>query len=328
MRIQVGYKLVYELPQPTPMVLMLTIHPSRAGDILVPEAPVFDPPVAAEPYHDLFGNVGTRLLAPPGRFTLSNSAVVRDSGLPDPVIPDAAEHRVEELPDEAVGFLLGSRYCETDLLSDTAWRLFGHLPPGWGRVQAICDHVHHHIRFDYQAARATRTASEAFHEGVGVCRDYAHLAIAFCRCLNIPARYCTGYLGDMGTPQPWGVPDFAAWFEVYLGGAWRTFDARNNVPRIGRILLARGRDATDVAITTTFGSAWLAGFEVQTDEIAAQASQDTASPRAPAQGTPDQGMPGPGPTEAVAVPQARRPPAATPPAAMAPPPARPSPGAS
>ncbi|UFN50412.1 transglutaminase family protein [Roseomonas sp. OT10] len=269
MHIQVGYRLTYDLPQPTPMVLMLTIHPSRAGDILVPEAPVFDPPVAASPYRDIFGNIGTRLVAPPGRFTLSNSAVVRDSGLPDTLVPDAVEHPVETLPDEAVGFLLGSRYCETDLLSNAAWRLFGHLPPGWQRVQAVCDHVHRHIAFDYQAARATRTAAEAFDEGRGVCRDYAHLAITFCRCLNIPARYCTGYLGDMGTPQPWGVPDFAAWFEVYLGGAWHVFDARNNVPRIGRILLARGRDATDVAITTTFGSHYLAGFEVQTDELAA-----------------------------------------------------------
>ncbi|MCR0985214.1 transglutaminase-like domain-containing protein [Roseomonas populi] len=269
MHIQLGYKLVYELPQATPMIMMLSIHPSRAQDIVVAEAPVFDPPVPAFPYHDGFGNVGTRLIAPPGRFTLSNSAMVRDSGLPDHLHPDAAEHRVEDLPDEAVGFLFGSRYCETDLMSDTAFRLFGNVPPGWGRVQAVCDFVHHHIAFDYQAARSTRTAEEAFREGTGVCRDYAHLAITFCRCLNIPARYCTGYLGDMGTPPPWGVPDFAAWFEVYLGGAWHVFDARNNVPRIGRVLLARGRDATDVAITTTFGPNLLRSFAVQTDEVPA-----------------------------------------------------------
>ena len=249
------------------MILMLTIHPSRMDDILVAEAPIFDPPVKATAYHDNFGNVGTRLVAPPGRFTLSSSALVRDSGLPDTLSPGAIQHAVEDLPDEAVGFLLGSRYCETDVMSDTAFRLFGHLPPGWDRVQAICDHVHRHIAFDYQAARSTRTAADAYHEGTGVCRDYAHLAITFCRCLNIPARYCTGYLGDMGTPPPWGVPDFAAWFEVYLGGAWHVFDARNNVPRIGRILLARGRDATDVAITTTFGSNFLSSFEVRTDEV-------------------------------------------------------------
>jgi len=267
MHIQVGYELVFELWQPTPMALMLTIHPSRAGDILVPEAPVFDPPVTATPYRDIFGNLGTRLLAPPGRFTIKSSALVQDTGLPDVLVPDAGEHRVEDLPDEAFGFLFGSRYCETDLLSDVAFRLFGHVAPGWGRVQAICDFVHNHIRFDYQAARSTRTAAEAYDEGTGVCRDYAHLAVTFCRCLNIPARYCTGYLGDMGTAPPWGVPDFAAWFEVYLGGAWHTFDARNNTPRIGRILLARGRDATDVAITTTFGPNHLAKFAVVTDEV-------------------------------------------------------------
>ncbi|WP_424140297.1 transglutaminase-like domain-containing protein [Roseomonas chloroacetimidivorans] len=267
MHIQVGYKLVYELQQATPMVMMLNIHPSRASDILVPERPVFDPPVPAFSYTDKFGNIGTRLVAPPGRFTLSNSALVQDSGLPDVLAPSAMEHRIEDLPDEAIGFLLGSRYCETDLMSDTAFRLFGELTPGWVRVQAICDYVHAHISFDYQAARSTRTAAEVFREGTGVCRDYAHLAITFCRCLNIPARYCTGYLGDMGTPQPWGVPDFAAWFEVYLGGAWHVFDARNNTPRIGRVLLARGQDATDVAITTTFGPNILSSFAVQTDEV-------------------------------------------------------------
>jgi len=272
LHIQVGYQMTFELPRPTPMVLMLSIHPSRAADIVVPEAPAFDPPVAAAAYHDIFGNVGTRLLAPAGRLTLRNSARIRDTGLPDILSPDAAEHRVEDLPDEAVGFLLGSRYCETDLLSNEAWDLFGHLAPGWGRVQAICDFVHGHIAFDYNQARATRTAREAFLEGRGVCRDYAHLAVTFCRCLNIPARYCTGYLGDMGTPPPWGVPDFAAWFEVYLSGAWHTFDARNNTPRIGRVLLARGRDATDVAISTTFGQHYLAGFQVQTDEVAADAA--------------------------------------------------------
>jgi transglutaminase-like putative cysteine protease len=268
MHIQVGYKLVYELQQATPMVLMLTIHPSRAGDIVVAEAPAVEPTVATSSYRDSFGNIGTRLVAPPGRFTFSNSAIVRDSGLPDVLVPNAAEHSVSDLPDETAVFLLGSRYCETDLMSDIAYELFGQVPPGWGRVQAICDYVHNHIVFDYQAARATRTAMEAFRERTGVCRDYAHLAIAFCRCLNIPARYCTGYLGDMGTPQPWGVPDFAAWFEVYLSGEWHTFDARNNVPRIGRILLARGRDATDVAITTTFGPTFLSSFAVQADEVA------------------------------------------------------------
>lgn len=266
-QIQVGYELVYELPQPTPMILMLSIHPDRAKDILVAEAPRCDPPVPVSPYRDGFGNLGSRLVAPAGRFVLSNSAMVQDTGLPDTVVPDAAQCMIADLPDEAMTFLLGSRYCEVDLLASAAWNLFGNTPAGWGRVQAVCDFVHQHITFDYQAARATRTAAEAYAEGRGVCRDYAHLAITFCRSLNIPARYCTGYLGDMGTPQPWGVPDFAAWFEVYLDDAWHTFDARNNTPRIGRILLARGRDATDVAITTTFGPNYLASFKVQTDEI-------------------------------------------------------------
>jgi transglutaminase-like putative cysteine protease len=175
---------------------------------------------------------------------------------------------VQDLPEETLVFLLGSRYCETDLLTQAAWDLFGQSPPGWARVQAICDYVHHRIKFDYQQAHATRTASEAFNEATGVCRDYAHLAIAFCRCLNIPARYCTGYLGDMGTLPPYGVGDFAAWFEVYLGNGWHTFDPRNNVPRIGRVLLARGRDASDVATATTFGPNTLASFKVWTDETA------------------------------------------------------------
>ena len=164
-------------------------------------------------------------------------------------------------------FLLGSRYCETDRLSQTAWDLFGRSSPGWARVQAVCDFVHHHITFGYEHARATRTAWEVFHEKTGVCRDYAHLAVAFCRCLNIPARYCTGYLGDMGTPPPYGPMDFAAWFEAYLGGHWYTFDARNNVPRIGRVLIAQGRDAADVAISNTFGPNTLTHFKVWTDEV-------------------------------------------------------------
>jgi transglutaminase-like putative cysteine protease len=174
---------------------------------------------------------------------------------------------VEELPEDALVFLLGSRYCETDRLSDTAWSLFGHLPPGWQLVQGICDFVHNHITFNYDQARSTRTAWEAFNERVGVCRDYAHLAVAFCRCMNIPARYCTGYLGDIGTPPPYGTMDFAGWFEVYLSGAWHTFDARNNIPRIGRVLIARGRDATDVAISNTFGPNILKSFKVWTDEV-------------------------------------------------------------
>jgi transglutaminase-like putative cysteine protease len=198
---------------------------------------------------------------------LRSNGVVRDSAQTDVLTPSAQQHLLQDLPEETLVFLLGSRYCETDLLSNEAWRRFGQSAPGWARVQAICDFVHNHIAFDYQKARPTRTAWEAFHEGVGVCRDYTHLAVAFCRCMNIPARYCTGYLGDMGTLPPYGVPDFAAWFEVYLGGKWHTFDARNNVPRIGRVLIARGRDASDVAIATTFGQNTLESFKVWTYEV-------------------------------------------------------------
>jgi transglutaminase-like putative cysteine protease len=268
MLIQVGYELVFYCPQNTPMILMLNIHYSRASDLVLPDHLITDPEVPVTSYRDGFGNWCTRILAPRGRIRLSSNAIVRDTALPDPVVPGAEQHALQDLPEDTLVFLLGSRYCETDLLSDVAWSNFGYTTLGWARVQAICDFVHNHIAFDYQQARSTRTAWEAFNERVGVCRDYAHLAIAFCRAMNIPARYCTGFLGDMGTPPPYGVMDFAAWIEVYLGGAWHTFDARNNVPRIGRVLMARGRDAADVAIATTFGQNYLESFKVWTDEIA------------------------------------------------------------
>ncbi len=267
MQIRVGYELIYDLPQPTPMILTLNIHASRVADIVTPDVLTVEPHVEITGYHDGFGNWCTRLVAPAGRFRLATTALVRDSGAVDEVVPDAQQHALQDLPEETLVFLLGSRYCETDRLSETAWALFENTPPGWARVQAICDYVHNRIAFDYRHARATKTALEAYNEQQGVCRDYAHLAIAFCRCMNIPARYCTGYLGDMGTPKPWGVMDFAGWFEVYLGGRWYTFDARNNIPRIGRILMARGRDAADVAIATTFGPNVLAKFTVWTDEV-------------------------------------------------------------
>jgi transglutaminase-like putative cysteine protease len=272
MQIRLGYELIYSVPQPTPMILALSIHYSRASDIVIPDYLTTDPAVPIGGYRDGFGNWCTRLVAPSGRFRIKTDALIRDSGKPDEVHPDAQQHAVQDLPEETLVFLLGSRYCDTDLLTQAAWDLFGQSAPGWGRVQAICDYVHNRIAFDYQQARATRTASEAFHEGAGVCRDYAHLAIAFCRCLNIPARYCTGYLGDMGTLPPYGVGDFAAWFEVYLGNGWHIFDPRNNVPRIGRVLLARGRDASDVAIATTFGPNTLESFKVWTDETTGPAT--------------------------------------------------------
>jgi transglutaminase-like putative cysteine protease len=267
MKIRVGYELIYDCPQPTPMVLMLNIHHSRAGDIIVPDRIRAEPFVPTTSYRDGFGNWCTRILAPAGRLRLSTSSLLNDTGEPDAIARAEYQHAVEDLPEESLVFLLGSRYCETDRLTSIAWDLFGKSPTGARRIQAICDYVHHHIAFSYQDARSTRTAREALEEGKGVCRDYAHLAIAFCRCLNIPARYCTGYLGDIGIPPPYGPMDFAAWFEAYIGGRWHTFDARNNIPRIGRVLIARGRDATDVAISNTFGPNTLAGFTVWTDEV-------------------------------------------------------------
>ena len=269
MMIQVGYELVFNCPQRTPMILMVNVHYSRASDIVRPDCLTTDPETPITAYRDGFGNWCSRIVAPIGQIRLRGTGVVRDSAKPDVLATFAQQHELQDLPQETLVFLLGSRYCETDLLSEAAWSRFGQSTPGWARVQAICDFVHNHIAFDYQKASSTRTAWEAFNEGVGVCRDYTHLAIALCRCMNIPARYCTGYLGDMGTQPPYGVMDFAAWFEVYLGGGWHTFDARNNVPRIGRVLIARGRDAADVAISTAFGVANLARFEVVTVEEAA-----------------------------------------------------------
>jgi transglutaminase-like putative cysteine protease len=269
MQIRTGFELVYSFPQPTPLILVVNTHHSRAADIIVPDRLKTEPLIPLSGYRDAFGNWCYRGLAPAGRFRLSTDCIIRDNGQPDEMIIAAGQDSVENLPEEILVFLLGSRYCETDRLSETAWQLFSHVAPGYSRVQAICDYVHHHIAFNYQNARATRSAVEAFNERTGVCRDYAHLAIAFCRCMNIPARYCTGYLSDLGTPPPYGVGDFAAWFEAWIGGRWHTFDPRNNVPRVGRILMARGRDACDVAIATTFGSNTLERFRVWTDELPA-----------------------------------------------------------
>ncbi|MGH8622583.1 MAG: transglutaminase-like domain-containing protein [Burkholderiales bacterium] len=244
MQIRIGYELIYDCPQPTPMILTLNVHYTRVSDIVVPDYLIADPPVPITAYRDGFGNWCSRIVAPKGQLRLSANAVVKDTGKPDEVAPSAQQHPVQDLPEETLVFLLGSRYCETDRLSEAAWDLFGQSSTGWGRVQAICDFVHRHIHFGYEHARSTKTAWEAFNEGTGVCRDFTHLAVAFCRCMNIPARYCTGYLGDMGVPPPHGPMDFAAWFEAYLDGHWYTFDARNNTPRIGRVLIARGRDGS------------------------------------------------------------------------------------
>ncbi|HEY6509451.1 MAG TPA: transglutaminase family protein [Vicinamibacterales bacterium] len=267
MQLRTGFELVYQFPQPTPIILVVNIHDSRAADIVVPDHLVTEPALPISGYRDAFGNRCNRIVAPAGRLRLTADCVIRDGGAPDERVFDAREDTVQDLPEDLLVFLLGSRYCETDLLSDTAWQLFGGVAPGYARVQAICDYVHRHIAFNYQNARATRSAADVFRERTGVCRDFAHLAVTFCRCLNIPARYCTGYLSDLGTLPPYGVGDFAAWFDVWIGGRWHTFDPRNNVPRVGRVLMARGRDASDVAIATTFGPNVLESFRVWTDEI-------------------------------------------------------------
>jgi transglutaminase-like putative cysteine protease len=268
MKIRAGYDIIYDSPQPAPKVFLLSVHPSRAPDLLTPHRMQFEPAVEATSYIDGFGNICTRTVAPRGPFRVFADFTIADSGQPDPVVPDARQHEIADLPDELLVYLLGSRYCDTDLMADTAWSLFKDTPPGWARVQAICDYVHNRLDFGYSHARSTRTAREGHAEGRGVCRDFAHLAITFCRCMNIPARYCTGYLGDIGVPVVDEPMDFSAWFEAYLGGRWHTFDARYNIPRIGRILIARGRDATDVAISTTFGPNKLVKFDVITERVA------------------------------------------------------------
>jgi len=268
MRISVGCEMSYELAADTPMIELLNVHASRVSDLERPDYVTTSPAVPLEGYRDSFGNWCTRFVAPAGTFTIKTGTVVRDSGNPDGQGGDAPEIPVDRLPAETLLYLLGSRYVETDHLGEIAWKLFGHLPRGFSRVQAICEFVHHHIKFGYHTSRPTRTAREAYEEKVGVCRDYAHLALAFCRSLNIPARYCTGYVSDIGLPLPHAPGDFAAWIEVFLGGSWHMFDPRNNDPRIGRILIAYGRDAADVPLVLTFGLHTLTGFKVITEEAA------------------------------------------------------------
>jgi transglutaminase-like putative cysteine protease len=276
MQIRAGYEISYECPKPTPMILMLSVHPSREPDLRNPDRMILAPALPTTEYIDGFGNKCSRILAPTGRVTLSADLVIEDSGQPDIVAPAAKQLDLNHLPANVLVYLLGSRYCETDKLLNTAWSLFQETPKGWPLVQRICDYVHEHLTFGYEHARPTKTAWDAFVEKKGVCRDFAHLAITLCRCMNIPARYCTGYLGDIGVPAVDEPMDFSAWFEVYLGRHWYTFDARHNQPRIGRILMARGRDATDVAIVTSFGPCTMSSFKVITDEVAAG---EVASPR-------------------------------------------------
>jgi len=268
MLIQVGYEIGFDLPKPAPMLLMLYLHPTRELTTRKADSLQVSPNLPVSEYFDLFGNRCGRVMAPAGRIVFRNNALVEDCGLTDLQMPNAPQGFVQDLPQETLLYLMPSRYCEVDSeLKDVAWSLFGKTQPGWPRVQAICDFVNRHIRFDYMQARANRTALEAYRERVGVCRDFMHLAITFCRNCNIPARYCSGYLGDIGVPVVPSPMDFSAWFEAYLGGQWYAFDARNNTPRIGRVLMVRGRDAADVALTTTFGESKLNSFKVWTDEV-------------------------------------------------------------
>jgi transglutaminase-like putative cysteine protease len=267
LQIRAGYHIAFECYQNTPITLMLSVHPDRKPDLLSDHCIMFSPSVASRDYVDIFGNICTRLVAPPGLIEVSNLFTIADSGEPDTVLPSARQWDVDELPDDVMVYLLGSRYCDTEKLSQLAWYQFGGIADGWKRVQAICDYVHRQIEFGYHHARCDRTASEGHAERRGVCRDFAHLAVTLCRCMNIPARYCTGYLGDINVPKDPAPMDFSAWFEAFLDGRWHSFDARHNHPRVGRVVIARGRDATDVAISTTYGPTRLAQFEVITEQV-------------------------------------------------------------
>ena len=266
MLIRAGYDIGFATERPVPMLANLSIHSSRNKDLRTAQRIMTRPDVPIYDYVDSFGNVCTRLTIPSGGITISTGFVIEDPFVPDAVVPGARALPVGELPDDVLLYLLASRYCETDRLLPFAWATFGGYAPGWGMVQAITSYVHQRIRFDYQTARPTKSAWDVHEEGAGVCRDFAHLAIALCRCMNIPARYSTGYMGDMDLPAIVGEMDFSAWMEVHLDGRWYVFDARHNYPRRGRILMARGRDATDVALTTTFGPVTLSRFQVYTDE--------------------------------------------------------------
>jgi transglutaminase-like putative cysteine protease len=277
MILRLGYDIQFELPAPAAIVALLNVHPSRVADLRAPDELRVEPAAQTDTYIDSFGNRCVRFLAQQGPLRLSNSTLVYDTGEPDRQNFNAREIPVQKLPHEALRYLYSSRYCEVDRFSTIALELFGAVPPGYSRVQAVCDWIHTRVVFGYQHARPTKTALDVYTERFGVCRDFQHLAVTMCRALNIPARYATGYLGDIGVPISPTPMDFSAWFEAYLEDRWWTFDARHNHPRIGRVLMATGRDASDVAITTSFGMANLTQFTVVTDELPpeqARAAQD------------------------------------------------------
>jgi transglutaminase-like putative cysteine protease len=281
MYIRIGFDIAFNLPAPAPMLLMLYTHPSRARDIVRPEVLKVEPNIPVERFTDSFGNRCGRIVAPAGLLRLTSDGVVQDSGKTDEVNWNAKQVPVEQLPPETLKFLLASRYCEVDRLSEIAWSLFGGITPGWIRAQAVMNWVHGNVTFGYQYARPTKTAFDVYTERQGVCRDFTHLSITLLRCMGIPARYATGYLGDIGVPISPAPMDFSAWLEVYLDGRWYTFDARHNRQRIGRIVMARGRDAADAALTTSFGQTQLVKFTVVTDEITQDQIAAVAPPLSP-----------------------------------------------
>ena len=283
MLIRTGFDIRFSTETAVPILALLNVRPERRADLLTSETLHTDPGVPTRQFEDSFGNICTRLTIPAGGITLRSDFVIGDGGKPDPVAPEAAQHAIDDLPDDVLVYLMSSRYCEVSLLVDEAWSIAGSVEGGWARVQALVTAAHERLEFDYMKASTERTARSAFDERYGVCRDFAHLAITLCRAMNIPARYCTGYLGDIGIDPIDAPMDFSAWFEAWIGGRWYTFDARHNRPRIARIVMARGRDATDAAITTNFGPARLEHFHVHTDEVAdwelSRPPEETALPQ-------------------------------------------------
>lgn len=264
MFIRFGYEIGVSCDLPTPMMTYLSVDRARRSDIVSERGPISEPAVKMEEVTDPHGNACMRMVVPQGGLRLSYDAVIKDSGRPDLVNLEAGATPVEKLPSGCLPYLSASRYCETDRFGALAWRLFGGIEPGWRRVQAICDYVHDRLIYSYGYSSTLRTAMEAHEERAGVCRDYAHLAVTLCRCMNMPARYVNGYMGDIGVDGDPAPMDFNAWFEVYLQDRWYTFDARHNMPRIGRIAVARGRDAADIPLIQTFGKHELTTFKVWT----------------------------------------------------------------
>jgi len=263
--VSIGCTFEYSSWSSVPAVFQ--VEPVEDQDVEIrDEVWTFQPEQESRPYRDLYGNRCRRLEVPAGGSVITFSAIAIVPDAAEPRDESAIEHRPEDLPDDVLFYTLPSRYCLPDVLGNEAWSRFGSTAPGYGRVRAICDYVHHHLTFSYGTSNSWTTAADVHQSGYGVCRDYTHLAISFCRALNIPARYVFGYLPEIDLDSRGTPMDFAAWMEVYLGDRWWTFDPRNNQPRKGRVLIGRGRDATDVAMATTFGAPFLESMTVVAEE--------------------------------------------------------------